>query len=443
MKEILPSKGRRKFLRTTMNGAAITLGLPILDCFLNQNGTAWASGASLPPCFTMWVQGNGLTPGLWEPKSTGKGGYTLPELMTPLDPFKSKLTIISGMTARLGGHSPKTHTMQVFTEGGITQDSDLPSLDSLIADHVSARARFRSLEANASGNTLSYSRRSASSINASEPSPLSMYTRIFGPGYVDPNTSDFKADPEMMVRRSVLSYFGDERQSLLKTVGAGDRIRLDEYFTSLRELENQLDQSLRKPEPLEACVLPEKPQETAKGTLIDAAVENHRLFAQLIAHAFACGQTNVANLIFAEGGSNLRSANSTMTYHNYTHEEANDPVLGYQKVVAWFMSQGIGAFATFLQTLDSVREGPGTLLDRTAVLWVTDHGFAKLHTWSDIPVMIAGRAGGRLKSGLSIQAPNETLARVGLTMQRSFGMPASSWGTEANFTTQVFSELLA
>lgn len=444
MKKKLPPVGRRQFLRSSMNGVAIGLGLPMLDCFLNESGTAWASGSSLSPCFATWVQGNGLTPGLWEPKGLGKD-YTLPEMLKPLDPFKPKLSIFSGLTARLGGQSPQVHITgwQVVTQGGATKNSDLPSVDTLIGDHIGAQTRFRSIESNASGTAVSYSRRSVSAVNPSEVSPLNLYTRIFGPGYVDPNKSEFKPDPALMVRRSVLSNYGEQRLDLLQRVGASDRVRLDEYFTSLRELENQLDQSLRKPEPMEACVAVEPPAETPKGMLIDTALENHKLFAKLVAHAFACGQTRVANVVFAEAGSNLRSASSTMTYHNYTHEEQFDAQLGYQKVVAWFMSQGINAFATFLQTLDSVREGSGTLLDRTAVLWVTDHGFAKLHSLANIPVMIAGSAGGRLKSGLHIKAANETVARVGLTLQRAYGMPVASWGADANATTQVIPEILA
>lgn len=445
MKKTLSKIDRRQFLRGTVNGAAITLGLPILDCFLNTNGTAWASGGSLPPCFVTWFQGNGLTPGLWEPKSTGDKGYSLPEMMKPLDPFKSKLTIFTGMAARLAGHSLQVHVSgwQVLTQGGITKNSDMPSLDTLIGDHIGKQSRFRSLEVNASGTAVSYSRRSASSVNPSENSPLKLYGRIFGSDYVDPNKADFKPDPALMVRRSALSAFGEQRQSLLKTVGANDRVRLDEYFTSLRELENQLDQSLRKPEPMQACVAVDQPPETKTGMLMDTALENHKLFAQLVAHAFACGQSRIANVIFAEAGSTLRSANSTMVFHNYTHEELPDPQLGYQKMVAWFMARGIEAFGTFLQTLDSVREGPRTLLDRSAVMFMTDHGHAKNHSLSNVPVMIAGDADRRLKPGLLINAQNEPLSRIGLTLQRAFGMPVSGWGTEANATTQIFTEMLA
>src|SRR5690348_13592367 len=120
MKKILPVVGRRQFLRTTVNGAAIALGLPVLDCFLNENGTAWASGANLAPCFATWFQGNGLTPGQWEPKSEpGKSGYMLPDLLKPLEPFKSKLTVFSGMSAPLGGHPLLAHVSgyQILLQG--------------------------------------------------------------------------------------------------------------------------------------------------------------------------------------------------------------------------------------------------------------------------------------------------------------------------------------
>ena len=99
---------RRTLLRGTLNGSAVVLGLPILDSFLNDNGTAFAAdGAALPPCFGSWFWGLGLTPDRWEPKTTGHG-FVLPEHIASLKPIKEKLNIYSGLQVFLDGISLDT-----------------------------------------------------------------------------------------------------------------------------------------------------------------------------------------------------------------------------------------------------------------------------------------------------------------------------------------------
>src|ERR1700759_5085758 len=93
---------RRKVLRGMLGGAAVTVGLPLLDCFLNTNGTALASGAPMPVCFGNWVYGLGFNRGPWEPNIIGAKSDMAPELEV-LSPYKSRTNIYSGMKAFLGG----------------------------------------------------------------------------------------------------------------------------------------------------------------------------------------------------------------------------------------------------------------------------------------------------------------------------------------------------
>src|SRR5271156_3332891 len=88
--------GRRNVLRGMMAGAAVNVGLPILDCFLNSNGTAFASGTPLPVCFGTWFQGLGYNPGFWEPKTVGANYEMAPQLQA-LTPLKHKINIFSGL----------------------------------------------------------------------------------------------------------------------------------------------------------------------------------------------------------------------------------------------------------------------------------------------------------------------------------------------------------
>jgi hypothetical protein len=436
--------GRRRFLRGTLGGGAVTLALPFLDCFLDTNGTALADGAPLPIRFGTWIQALGLNPGLWEPEKVGPG-YDMRDQLKALAPYKDKINIFSGLRVFLDGHPPQVHNtgIQVCMGGGIPSGTDgFPSIDTLIADTIGTRTRFRSLEVSCTGVPVSYSRRSGSAINPSETSPVALYKRIFGPDFRDPNAADFTPDPKVMARRSVLSAFAEERQAVLGAVGAADRSRLDEYFTSLRALEQQLDLQLQKPATLAACAVPAKlEQEATTDAVVDDAVANHRLFIGLLAHALACDQTRVINLMLM--ASELRRPASPMTYHIYTHEEQIDPNIGCQPNVTYFMGRCMDAAADMLAALDGVREGDGTLLDRTLMVYITDHGYAKYHSLEHMPLITFGKAGGRVKTGIHVRAEGDTTSRVGLTVQQAFGVPLAAWGTESNQTSKTFTEVLA
>jgi hypothetical protein len=286
------------------------------------------------------------------------------------------------------------------------------------------------------------SRRSASVTNPAEISPAALYTRIFGADFRDPNSADFKPDPRVMVRRSVLSGVTDQREALLKQVGANDRQRLDEYFTAVRQLEQQLDLQLQKPEPLAACSASAQPTDAEIGTEIDSVVANHKLFAQILAHAVACDQTHVMNVVFGEATSPLRKAGTAMTHHIYTHEEPMDPKLGYQPNATYFMGRIVETLAMYLATLDSIKEGDHTLLDRSMLLAHSETGFAKIHALENIPMFICGGTNGKMKTGQHLKMEGEPVTRVGLTIQQSLGVPVESWGTMSLNTSKPLGELM-
>jgi hypothetical protein len=190
-----------------------------------------------------------------------------------------------------------------------------------------------------------------------------------------------------------------------------------------------------------ACTVPAKVEENKIGPEVEEAHVTQRLFAGLLAHALACGQTRVFNMSF--GGQELRKSGSSQTFHTYTHEEAVDEKLGYQPNVGIFQDHVMHAYLDLLTALDSIKEGDHTVLDRSLVMYSSDHGLAKIHSMENIPMMLAGSANGRVKTGLHIPAPGNTMARVGLTVQMAMGVPVSSWGTESNKTSKPFSEILA
>ncbi|MHB1207009.1 MAG: DUF1552 domain-containing protein, partial [Rhodospirillaceae bacterium] len=205
---------RRNILRGTAYGAAITVGIPFLDCFLDNNGTALAAtGQALPVCFGTWYQGLGFNPGRWIPATVGAGYKNNVELKI-FDPFRDRMNIISGTKYFLDGRPLETHTTgwQIASQGAIpTGVSTGASLDSQIADVIGTRTRFRSIEVSIGGGRQSYSKRAGSASNPAEPSPAALYTRIFGPEFKDPNAAAFTPDAMTMARDSVLSAVKDER----------------------------------------------------------------------------------------------------------------------------------------------------------------------------------------------------------------------------------------
>lgn len=435
---------RRRALKGALNGAAVTLPLPFLDCFLNSSGTALANtGAPLPLVFGSWAQNLGFTPGRWKPSKIGTDFELGPELK-PLEPFKNKLNLFSGMNYFLDGRPMATHKtgLEIATMGSIPigTESD-PSIDTLIADVVGARSRFRSLEVSLDGSQRSWSRRKGGAVNPSQPSPAALYTRIFGPEFRDPNEAEFKPDPKVMTRRSVLSVVKDERLDIMRRVGSADRERLEEYFTSLRQIEQQLDIELTQPMPLQACDLPVENAEFEPSSMVESVEKNNDLFSDILAHAIACGQTQVVNVFF--WANNIRRRGWVRDWHNLTHEEPIDPDLGYQRDVAWFVHFGMTTFANFIGRLADYREGDGSVLDRALLLWQTDHGYAMAHTMDDIPILLVGSGGGRIKTGMHLSPVGDPTSRVGLTVQQAMGVPINKWGRLSMETSRPITEILA
>ncbi len=443
---------RRRVLKGMLGGAAVSVGLPLLDCFLDANGTAFAAtGAALPVCFGTWFYGCGFNPGRWEPTTVGPN-YEFGVEMQPLTPFRHKINVYSQMSALLDGRAPGAHDVgpAVIMQGTAPPTLEHPmnpgpSFDTLIADTIGSRTRFRSLEVSCTGRpTSSHSKRTGTATNPSEVSPLALYTRLFGPEFRDPNAADFKPDPAVMARRSVLSAVGDQARSLMNQVGAADRAHLDQYFTSLRELEQQLDLQLQRPAPLAACRVPSRPENTPVGSEVAEVTTNHRLFARLIAHALACDQTRVFNLMLTDGLSQLRFTGEANTHHLFTHEDPIDSKLGFQPNVVKFYPAILGMFTTLLSELDAIREGDHTLLDRMLVFNYTDSGYAKNHTTDNIAMLTAGGAGGRVKTGIHYAAPKgDPVTRVSLTVQQAVGVPIGSFGTESNHTSKTITEVMA
>ena len=242
-------------------------------------------------------------------------------------------------------------------------------------------------------------------VNPAEVSPVALYTRVFGPEFTDPNAADFKPDPAVIVRRSALSAVDRRSRKASRSRWAPPTRRGSTNISPrCAGWSSSSTCSCKSRRRWQACTVPGKVDETPIGTEIEIVKTNHRLFAGLLAHAVACGQTQVVNVAFADATSSLRRAGGTQTHHEFSHEEPVDAVLGYQPTLAWFFNEIMGSLAFFLSSLDGIKEGDKTLLDRTTIMTATDLGYAKLHGLENMPMMTFGSGGGRLKTGQHIAA---------------------------------------
>ncbi|MFT4025513.1 MAG: DUF1552 domain-containing protein [Novosphingobium sp.] len=440
---------RRTALKGIMNGSAIAVGVPLLDAFLDVNGTAMAAtGAPVPIRFGTWFWGLGVNPNRFFPKGTGEN-YDLPPELMPLKALQKKISVFKQFNVPLDGAPNLPHATggpAVRTGRAILAQGGLPgeSIDVTISDLIGKRTRFSSLEVASSGGAAnSLSGRGGGNLNPSEATPTGLYARIFGTGFKDPNSATFTPDPQVMARRSVLSAVTEQRQALEKAVGAADKQKLDQYFTSVRQLENQLDVELTKPEPLQACVVPKSVSDMPVNAEIDTVMKNHELMTSLLVMALACDQTRVFNMMFNNGASSLTKPGSTITHHQLTHEEVLDTTLGYQPSATFFLTKIMEAWVSFATALDSIKEGDRTLLDNSLVLAHSETEFAKFHTIDNLPMLLAGSAGGKVKSGICIDGKGSPISRVGLTIQQAMGVSVDRWGTKSMETNRTITEIMA
>ena len=439
---------RRRVLNGMVGGGAVTVGLPLLNYFLNGNGTALADGEPMPMRFGTWFWGLGMTANVFVPKKVG-ANYDLPEEIAVFKPIQQDMNLLTNYTAFRDNYENLCHySGWIITRSGQAPKSgdDKPgeTLDITISNQIGRTTRYRSLTATATGdvkNTMSYE--NANSPTVPEFSPIAFYTRVFGPDFQNPNAETFTPNPKIMVRKSVLSGVMDEVKSLNTKVGADDRARLDQYFTGLRHLEQQFSQQLVKPKPIASCkpmsAIEKEPPPGGEATLIG---QRHKLMSEILAMAIACDQSRVFNMAYSQAAASTTKAGFEKPHHTTTHEERIDEGLGYQKECSWFTRRQMEAWVDFVNAFKNIKEGDGTLLDNMFIMATSDHGYARVHSLDGMPMFTAGKLGGRVKTGLHIAGEAQAATRLSYTALRVMGCDVPSFGTKSNQTSKEIGEIL-
>jgi len=438
---------RRRFLRGTLQGAAVSVALPFLDAFLDGNGKAQASGAALPTRFGTWSWGLGMNRDVFVPKKTG-ANFDLPPEIASLAPVQKHINLFTNFDV-FKDDAPNLchHSGWVVLRSG-TAPTSRPNrpgetIDVSIARKLGNETRFRSLSATATGDVRdSFSYEAGNSVNAPEWSPLRFYQRLFGADFQNPNAKTFLPDPRLMIRKSALSSVQEDAKKLNESLGAEDRARLDQYFTGIRDLERRFDLQLTKPDPREACIAPVEPSDMPSGLDADLVSKRHRIMTDLMLMAVACDQTRVFNMFYASAFSATTKPGYDKPHHTATHEEAVDSSLSYQPNVSWYTRRAMEEWAYYVGALADFKEGDGSLLDNSLIYATTDQSFAKMHAIDGIPMFTAGNAGGKIKTGLHIDGAGSPGCRLGFTAQKLMGLDIDSWGTKSNTSSQAIGEIL-
>lgn len=407
--------------RTVLRGLGTLLALPWLEAMGGLTG--WAAGAeakrTAPNRMAFVYVPNGKDMENWTPKTTG-ADYELTEILQGLASHKGDINVLTGLAADKArphgdGGGDHARAMAAFLTGAQPRKTDGTdihcgtSVDQLAAQRIGDQTHLSSLElgceqGNMAGNCDSgyscvYSNtmawRSPTQPLPKEVNPRIVFERLFG-------GTDAKArERRQASQKSVLDFIREDSKSLNSRLGKSDQQKLDEYFTSVREIEQRMTRSNSLP-PLVA------PTDFPRPEGIPATYEDHvRLMADLMVLAFRTDATRVCSLVLANEGSNKAYpwVGVKESHHELSHHGRDKTKLAKIREINKFH---IRQFAYLLDKLKGTPEGDGTLLDHCMVTYGSGNSDGDAHNHDNLPILQAGRAGGTIKTGRHIRFDRET-----------------------------------
>lgn len=410
--------------RTMLRGIGATLGLPLLEAMgpaLAFGAPAAAAQSKHPLRMAFFYVPNGAHMVDWTPKETGEK-FTLPYILEPLQPYQKDLLVFTGLTqdnARAHGDGGGDHARSAacFLTGCHPKKTDGAeiragvSVDQAAAREVGKHTRFASLELGCergaqagncdSGYSCAYSSNIAwktdSTPVAKEVDPRLVFDRLFGGDSRDES-------PEQRARRkkyrtSVLDLVHSDAGALQQKVGATDKRKLDEYLTSVRELEQRIQKAERG--------TGDGPQMARPTGTPGNYGEHIRVLGDLLAVAFQTDSTRIATFMYANEGSNrsYQELGAPEGHHDLSHHQMNkDKLAKIRKINRFHMEQ----FAHFVKRISEIKEGDGTLLDHSMIAYGSAISDGDRHNHEDLPLLLLGRGNGTLKTGRHLKYPNET-----------------------------------
>jgi len=414
---------RRRFLR----GAGVILGLPALNLFANKES---------PPRRMLLISNNlGVLPWHFFPATAGKD-YMPSRYLDELAGFRDDFTVISGLShpAVVGGHSTENCFLTGAKDPTRSGFRNTISLDQFAMEHLGQQTRFATLNLGVNihkaNRSLSWTRDGA--LLPAEDSPSALFRRMFVQGdRADVQRRKFQLDR----RGSILDAVAEDMRRFQRDLDADDRARLDQYFTSVRELEDRMqtarDWSTRpKPETSE-----HEPED-----ILDKAkfFEKFELMLRMAQLAFETDSTRIVTLMvdgFATPAFEISADEKSLTgYHNLSHHGQSKRKIEQLERVD---HRQMRVLRRLLERLAGHAEGGARLLDRTMVLYGSNMGDANVHNNTNLPILIAG---GGLRHGKHLafnRDHNTPLSNLFVTMLQQFGVEADSFSSSSGNLNQL------
>ncbi len=445
-----PRIPRRTFLR----GVGTMMALPLLEAMLPLNALAQSIKKARPNRMAFLFVPNGMHMPAWTPATEGVG-FALPTTMEPLKNVKDSLTVLTGLTQHNafalgdggGDHARSAAAWLTGCHPRKTDGADIKngiSVDQLAAQHVGNRTLFPSLELGCepgaqSGNcdtgySCAYSSniawRSETTPLAHEVDPRAVFERLFG----DYNLHESAESRQRRdrYRLSILDTVQEDANRLKTQLGARDRGKLDEYFSGIREIEQRLRNVERAK--LEARL---SAATEPAGTPSDFG-EHIRLLGDMMILAFQADLTRICTFMIANDGSNRSYAAAGVPegHHDMSHHGGDAHKLEQiRKINTFHVTQ----LAYILEKMQSIDEGEGTLLDNSMVVYGAGISDGDRHNHDDLPILLAGKGAGTIKSNRHIRYPDGTpMTNLFLSMLDRVGVPADHIGDSTGRLQQLF-----
>ena len=420
--------------RTLLKTMGTAIALPWLEAMLPSD----AHAAETPLRFIGYYTPCGFNLDQWRPTQFGAGdAWQLSNSLAPLVNVKEKINVISGLNnwpaVRPGGdHAAGTSafmTCQRINDSQTAIRNDI-SVDQMIAQSITNPPNYRSLQLGIETPApcdLSYScayTHNVSWASATQPlpkiiDPLVVFNQLFQ------GASSTETQAEQFIRQqmklSVLDSVLEETNTLRQQLGQSDRAKLDEYLTGLRELEQRIGND----------------QSTIECSIIDAPAENLDIndtiqaMTDLMVLALQCDQTRVISFMLGDGFSNRTHEfiGVSGSHHELSHHQDDAANLEALALIDhWEMQK----FALLLEQLDNVLEGDGTLLDHTLVYMSSEIGDGDSHSHGDMPIILAGGAGGALQTNRNIAFNSVPLANMFIAMLEVYGIQIETFGEDGS-----------
>lgn len=431
--------------RTFLRGVGTAIALPSLESMLpNSALAAGGTSAAAGPRRLAWIYvPNGIHMQAWTPAAVGRD-FELSATLRPLAAFKSKLNVISGLVcdkANPNGDGPGDHAraMSAFLTGSQPRKTEGANIrvgmsaDQAAADRIGHLTRFPSLELGIeegsqvgrcdSGYSCAYSHnlswRNESTPAVKDCNPQSVFDRLFA-GNNSRESAQVRAQRQAD-RQSILDYVREDVASVQGSVSAADRRKLDEYLSSLREIEVRLNRTVQPTSPPAGVTRP-------GATAGRRAYPDHvRLMIDLMVLAFQADLTRVITLPFANEGSNQTYpwGGAPVPHHGTSHHSGNAEK---QAMLARINTYHITHLAYLLDKLERIQEGNATLLDNSLIAYGSGNSDGQRHNHDNLPILLCGRGGGTVVTGRHLRANPQPVNNLWLTMLDRVGDTRRSLG---------------